>query len=164
MNGRYWVDANSFIWGSRDPYPMPGAMVYWHWFEKMVKAGKVTSHKKVLKEVLQGEKKDKPEPIIAWVKSRQSILADQEPDSKQCQGIVGQICDFSYEKFGPTKTIEFTKGADPWLIARALLDDGAVVTQESDKKLVRIPTVCRKFDVPYKTLYEMNRELGLKLS
>jgi hypothetical protein len=43
------------------------------------------------------------------------------------------------------------------------LDKGAVVTQESDSKRVRIPTVCRKFDVPYKTLFQMNKELDMKL-
>jgi hypothetical protein len=61
------------------------------------------------------------------------------------------------------KTVEFTRGADLWLIARAKLDDGAVVTQESDKKPVRIPTVCNQFAVPFKTIFQMNRELNIKL-
>jgi hypothetical protein len=163
MTGRYWVDANSLIWGARDPYPMDGAMSYWNWFEKMVDAGKITSHKLVIKEVLDGDKKGQPEPIISWVKTRQSKLADQMPDSEECQQLVGKLCQFSYEKFGPAKTVEFTKGADLFLIARALLDDGAVVTQESEKKLVRIPTVCAQFGVPYKTIFQMNKELKMKL-
>jgi len=162
MRGRYWVDANVFIWGEREPFPIPGAMPYWNWFEKMVDAGKITSHKFAIKEVLEGEKKGQPENIVAWVKSRQSKLADQTPDSKECQVIVGQLCQFSYEKFGPVKTAEFTKGADLFLIARAKLDNGVVVTQESEKKQVRIPTVCAKFDVPYMTLFQMNKALKMK--
>jgi len=163
MNGRYWVDANSFIWGARDPYPMPGGMVYWHWFEKRVEAGRIISHWKAIQEVLAGEKKGEQEPIVFWVKTRQNKLVDPTPDSKECQELVGKLCQFSYEKFGSTKTAEFTRGADLWLIARAALDDGAVVTQESDKKLVRIPTVCAAFNVRCLPLFQMNRELKMKL-
>jgi hypothetical protein len=163
MTGRYWVDANVFIWGEREPFPMPDWMRYWNWFEKMVDAGKITSHKIAIKEVLEGEKKTQPEQIVTWVKSRQNKLADQSPDSKECQELVGLLCQFSYETFGPVKTAEFTKGADMFLIARAKLDNGVVVTQESEKKMVRIPTVCAAFDVPFMTLFQMNKALKVKL-
>ncbi len=163
MKGRYWVDANSFIWGARDPFPMPGMMVYWSWLEKQVAAGKIISHRRVIEEVLAGTKKTDSDPLISWVRSRRDKLADSSPDSKECQGLVGQLSEFSLKKFGMAKTIEFTRGADLWLIARAKLDDGAVVTQESDKKPVRIPTVCNQFGVPFKTIFQMNRELGIKL-
>jgi hypothetical protein len=163
MKRRYWVDANSFIWGARDPYPMPGVMAYWNWFEKMVETGKVTSHWKAIQEVLDGEKKGQPELIVSWVKTRRDKLIDQTPDSKECQALVGKLCQFSYEKFGSVKTVEFTKGADLFLIARAALDGGAIVTQESEKKMVRIPTVCAAFGVRYLTLFQMNRELKMKL-
>ena len=163
MKGRYWVDANSFIWGAKDPYPLPGVMAYWNWFEKMIDAGKITSHKLAIQEVLAGEKKGQAEPIVAWVKTRQEKLVNSAPDAKACQDLVGELCQYSYEKFGPAKTAEFTKGADLWLIARAKLDDGAVVTQESDKKLVRIPTVCAHFKVRFMPLFQMNKELEMKL-
>jgi hypothetical protein len=163
MKGRYWVDANTFIWGAREPYPMDGAITYWNWFESMVEAGKITTHKKVIKEVLDGERKSQPDPLLSWVKTRQSKLADQTPDSKELQALIGELCQFSYTKFGSPKTIEFTKGADLFLIARAALDDGAVVTQESEKKLVRIPSVCNQFHVHYMTIFQMNKELKMKL-
>jgi hypothetical protein len=54
VKGRYWVDANSFIWGAREPYPMPGAMPYWNWFQKMVDAHKITSHKLAVKGGMKG--------------------------------------------------------------------------------------------------------------
>jgi hypothetical protein len=142
---------------------MPGGMPYWIWFERMVNAGKITSHRQAIQEVLLGEKKGETEPIIAWVKTRQTILIDSTPDSKECQKLVGELCQYAWDTFGPAKTPEFTKGADLWLIARAKLDDGAVVTQESDKKPVRIPAVCIHFKVRYKTLFQMNKELDMKL-
>jgi Domain of unknown function (DUF4411) len=164
MTGRYWVDANSFIWGSRDPYPMPGAMAYWAWFESMVDKGKIISHWKAIKEVTDGEGKGQhQEQIVSWVKTRKSKLVEPTPDSEECQKLVGELCQYSYQNFGPVKTVEFTKGADLFLIARAALDGGAVVTQESEKKLVRIPTVCAHFGVEYRTLFQMNHELKMKL-
>jgi hypothetical protein len=163
MKGRYWVDANTFIWGARDPYPMDGAMKYWIWFEKMSDTGKITTHKKVIKEILDGEKKGDPDPLIPWVKARQAKLANQTSDTKQLQDLVGELCEFSLTKFGIPKTIEFTKGADLFLIAHAKLDDGAVVTQESEKKLVRIPTVCNQFGVKFMTIFQMNKELKMNL-
>ncbi len=100
---------------------------------------------------------------MSWVKSRKDKLVDSAPDSKECQQLVGELCQFSYEKFGPVKTVQFTKGADLFLIARAALNDGAVVTQESEKKPVRIPAVCAAFGVRHLTLFQMNRELDMKL-
>lgn len=142
---------------------MPGMTVYWNWFEKQVTASKITSHKRVIDEVLAGTKKSDTDPLISRVRSRKDKLADSSPDSKECQELVGELTEFSLEKFGMPKTIEFTRGADLWLVARAKLDDGAVVTQESEKKLVRIPTICKKFGVACRTLYEMNKELKIKL-
>jgi hypothetical protein len=97
---RYWVDANSFIWGARDPYPMPGAMSYWSWFETQVAAGKITSHKRVIDEVLVGTKKSDADPLIAWVRSRKDKLSDSAPDSKECQELVGKLSEFSLLNFG----------------------------------------------------------------
>jgi Domain of unknown function (DUF4411) len=160
--GRYWVDANVFIWGSREPYPLPGARSYWNWFESQVDAGKIISHPKCINEVTEGEKRDHPQPIVQWVKTRKDKLM-APADNKQSSSLVGAICDYCYKKFGSSKTIEFTKGADLWLIARAKLDEGTVVTQESAKKLVRIPAVCEAFEVRHISIYTMNKELGMTL-
>jgi hypothetical protein len=160
--GRYWVDANVFIWGSREPYPLPGARSYWNWFERQVDDGKIISHWKCIDEVTEGEQRDHPELIVQWVRSRKSKLI-ASADTEECQMLVGDICQYCYENFGPVKTAEFTKGADLWLIARAKLDRGTVVTQESTKKLVRIPAVCVEFKVPHTTIFGMNNSLKMSL-
>jgi hypothetical protein len=161
--GRYWADANVFIWGNRDPYPLPGARPYWNWFESQVDAGNIISHWKCIDEILEGEKKTDPDLIVQWVKTRKTKLT-ASADSQECQELVGEMCQYCYDKFGPVKTVEFTKGADLWLIARASLESGVVVTQESARKLVRIPTVCEAFDVKHTSIFQMNHELGMTLS
>ena len=160
--GRYWVDANVFIWGSREPFSLPGAEIYWNWFERQIKAGKVISHWKAISEVVDGESKKRTEHIVQWVKSRRDKLVAPS-DSKECQELVGEMCQYCYEKFGPAKTAEFTRGADLWLIASAFIDSGVVVTQESKRKPVRIPAVCDKFKVRHIDLFRMNRELKMTL-
>ena len=162
MKCRYWVDANVFIWGSREPYPLPGAQAYWNWFESKVDAGKIISHWKSADEVLEGEKKGKEDPIVNWVKSRKDKLKAPQ-DTKELQKLTGEICKYCYDTFGPEKTPEFTRGADLWLIASAKIDSGVVVTQECKRKQIRIPAVCRAFDVDYIDLFKMNRVLKMSL-
>jgi hypothetical protein len=64
---------------------------------------------------------------------------------------VGKIEDYVFEKYVKVETWEFSKGADPWLIAHALDDGGVVVTKESELRpeaqKVRIPDVCHQFNV-----------------
>jgi hypothetical protein len=160
--GRYWVDANVFIWGSREPFPLPGAEVYWNWFEAQMKAGKIISHWKAISEVVNGESKKRTEHIVQWVKSRKDKLVAL-PDSKECQELVGKMCQYSYDNFGSVKTAQFTRGADLWLIASARIDSGVVVTQENKRKPVRIPAICDAFEVRHVDLFQMNRELKMKL-
>lgn len=162
MMQRYWVDANVFIWGHREPYPLPGAQAYWNWFEGKIDGGYITSHWKAISEVIDGDNNRGTELIVTWLKARMDkIIAT--PDNQECQDLVGKMCAYSYETFGSVRTVEFTRGADLWLIARAKLDGGAVVTQESTTKLVRIPTICNAFDIRHISLFQMNRELKMTL-
>ncbi len=59
---------------------MPGMMAYWSWFEKQVTVGKITSHKRVIDEVLAGTKKSDTDPLISWIRSRKDKLADSAPE------------------------------------------------------------------------------------
>jgi Domain of unknown function (DUF4411) len=161
--GRYWVDANVFIWGNREPYPLPGARSYWNWFESQIDSGKIITHWKCLREVTDGEKRDDPELIVQWVKTRKNKLT-APADTPQISGLVGEMCEHCYETFGTAKTVEFTKGGDLWLIASAKLDNGKVVTQESTKKQLRIPAICEKFEVAYVSMFTMNHELKMNLA
>jgi hypothetical protein len=58
-------------------------------------------------------------------------------------------------------------GADPWIIAHAIADGGTVVSQETDKRpnanRVRIPDVCQHFGVPCIKVWDMLRNLNVKL-
>ena len=62
----------------------------------------------------------------------------------------------------------FLSGADPWLLAHAMVYGGAVVTLEQrvkdDSKQAKIPNVGDNFRVQSMTTYGMLRELGISWS
>jgi Domain of unknown function (DUF4411) len=153
--GRYWVDANVFIWGSNVPYPFARARAYWRWFSKQIEDGVIVTHIKVYEEVTRGSKTKDEEPIIQWMKTRRDAGL-RIRSSRDHQLLVGQICTRAFEILGALKAQDFIKGADPFLIAHARLDQGTVVTQENKNKAHRIPQLCREFSVPYINIYEMN--------
>lgn len=156
--GRYWVDANVFIWGSNVPYPFERARGYWNWFARKIDEGVIVTHVKVYEEVVRGSKTKEDEPIIRWMKTRKDDGL-RIRSTKEHQLLVGQVCTRAFEKFDEIKAQEFIKGADPYLIAHAKLDSGFVVTQESKGKERRIPQMCREFGVECYNLYEMNEAL-----
>jgi Domain of unknown function (DUF4411) len=156
---RYWVDANVFIWGNREPYPLPGYRPYWDSFESRIDAGRIVTHWTAFEEVVTGLKKGDPE-IVLWVKTRRAKLV-APPDTKECQKLVGEVCKYAIDSFGFQKANDFVAGADAFLIACASLDEGTVVTQECTKKQVRIPRVCKHFGVQYTDLFKMNKALGI---
>jgi hypothetical protein len=57
--------------------------------------------------------------------------------------------------------LEGSPVADPWIIARAATQRGCVVSEEGDPaNAVRIPTVCRHFNVQCVTLEGMMEREG----
>jgi hypothetical protein len=156
--GRYWVDANVFIWGSNVPYPFERARGYWNWFASKIEEGIIVTHVKVYEEVIRGSKSKEDEPIIRWMKTRKDGGL-RIKSGKEEQLLVGQICTRAFQILDQVKAHEFVKGADPFLIAHAKTDSGFVVTQESKRKEHRIPQLCREFNVAYINMYEMNEAL-----
>lgn len=158
--GRYWVDANVFIWGSNVPYPFNRAKGYWRWFASKIEEGIIVTHIKVYEEVVRGSKKkdEVEEPIIGWMKTRKDDGL-RIKSTKEDQLLVGQICTRAFEMLDRVKAQEFIKGADPFLIAHAKLDSGFLVTQENKRKEHRIPQLCREFGVDYINMFEMNDAL-----
>jgi hypothetical protein len=156
--GRYWVDANVFIWGSNVPYKFVRAQGYWNWFSRKIYEGVIVTHVTVYEEVIKGNKSGKEEPIIPWmIKHKDCGLRIKSTKDSQIR--VGEICTRAFEIYDHIKARDFVKGADPFLIAHASLERGTVVTQENRRKELRIPQLCGNFGVAYMNMYEMNEAL-----
>jgi len=61
---------------------------------------------------------------------------------------------------------EFLQGADPWLIAKAMVNGAIVVTLESfnphNRKKFKIPNVCNHFNVPCLSTFTLLNQLQAK--
>ena len=146
---RYWLDANVFIEAQNRKYPFGMFDSYWEWMSGRVAEGTIVCPKRVYQEIV-GEH-DHDDPLVKWFQTRKGnglCIASDHAVQEQ----VGIITKHVFTRYHQSPhAMNFSKGADPWIIAHAFVDDGVVVTQESnlrpDAQKARIPDVCKEFDV-----------------
>jgi len=160
---RYWIDASVLIEAHRRTYPISIAISFWTWLAGQVQQGSVVAPRRVYQEIAEVE--DHKDELAQWMKNRRDkglCIAL----SKAVQDRVGEIQARVFESYSYPEAWDFSRGADPWIIAHAIEDKGVVVTLESDlrpdAKKVRIPDVCDIFDVKCLDMLEMMRLLKAK--
>lgn len=160
---RYWLDASSLIWCDRELFRIDMIPKYWEWLESKLRDGSVVTHKKIYSEVVKGTKGEKPSQLGLWVKNRKGVWCSYGC-TDESKVLMGKIAEYCLEKYSYETANEFLNGADALLIARAAVDSGIVVTQESVNKMPRIPGICDHFDVKHMPMNKMNIELKMKFS
>ncbi|HWZ98240.1 MAG TPA: DUF4411 family protein [Candidatus Dormibacteraeota bacterium] len=160
---RYWLDSNVLIEAHRRAYPMSIATSFWTWLAGQVQQGYVVAPRRVYQEIAEVE--NHKDELAQWVKNRRDKGLCIAP-SKAVQKRVGEIEVNVFQVYEEAEAWDFSRGADPWVIAHALEDAGVVVTKESDlrpeAKKVRIPDVCKIFDVKCVDTLEMMKLLKAK--
>ena len=140
---------------------------FWNWIEGAAKSDTVVAPKAVYKEVVENVKQI--DDLARWMKTRRKMGFCIEPDKATVDAlkIVTQYVFQPDGRYEHPFALEFVEGADPWVIAHALAEGGKVVSQETDKhplaKRVRIPDVCDKFGIDCIKVWDMLRELKVKL-
>lgn len=159
---RYWIDASSVIWGNRELFPLRDSPKYWVWLESKMHDGSVVTHKAVYDEIIAGADADRPDPIAVWAKNRKGPWCSYGC-TDESKTLLGEISTYCWGKYGFEVAKNFLSRGDPLLIARAKVDEeGVVVTQESEHKDPRIPSICDYFQVRHMPLNRMNIKLGMK--
>jgi hypothetical protein len=159
---RYWLDASSVIWCNREFLPLTTNNRYWKWLASKMDEGIVVTHKAVFDEIIRGADGERPDPIALWVKSRKGSWCTYGC-TDESKILLGQISTYCLNRYGFEVAKDFLAGADPLLIARACVDKGTVVTQESLQKEPRIPSVCDYFKIPHIPMNKMNIKLNMAL-
>ncbi len=114
----------------------------WEKFDQLVNEGAIISVREVY-----GEISDYGDGLSEWAKSRQNLF---QALSSEESGFVSDIFKVpKYQALVPVKRRLVGKPvADPFLIAKARMLKGCVVTSESSMPdAVRIPAVCKHFGV-----------------
>lgn len=163
----YWLDTSVYITAKQGPYRFNVFGVFWAFLSEQLDAGTIRSPKLVYQEIVSNEQSH--DDLAIWAKSRRGNGLCVSPSAK-VQDALRKIGDYvaSKPRYPQPQKARFLSGADPWLIAHALVDGGVVVTLETDLKpesqKVRIPDVCTHFGVRCINTSDMLEELGAKFS
>lgn len=147
----YVFDTNSFSEMSPLlPDVFPG---FWKRLDAAVAAGEVTSTREVLRELNEG-----PEGhVLDWCKGNEAIFVTPDASETSFLPRIFAVQHFQ-QLIGEKQRLRGTPVADPFLIARAHVLRGTVVTEESPKpNKPNIPAICAHFGVPCMKLGDFMR-------
>ena len=143
----------------------------WQLFDGLVSSGAITSVSQVLREI---EDRDKKNDEVEWA----SVHADLFPDVKEQEiqflreiflvprfrhVVPDYVLETDYDE-DANESVDVVnqqeqnsaESADPFLIARAKIQGGMVITQERERgNRVRIPTICSHFGIKCGTLDDL---------
>lgn len=143
----YVFDTNSFsVLGSYYPEQFPS---FWREFEQAVAAGKVLSVREVYRELAHYARHPH---LTDWVKSHRSIFTPPTPEEMQFVSDIFSVPHFQMLVNEKTR-LNGRPCADPFIVARAKVLNGCVVTEEKvTPNAARIPNVCQRFGVDFTNL------------
>lgn len=162
MDNKYIVDANIFITAHRQRYPFDVVPSFW---EQLIEkaAHKIIILEAVQKEILRGN-----DLLAEWYNEESSNFTVAKIPEQEVIKAYSEIINSvnSNGQYLQSAKVEFASVADSWLCAYGLAYEATIVTLETYEKerrnRVKIPNVCREFDVRYIDLLEFMREIGMR--
>lgn len=154
----YMVDTSVFI-QIKNYFGLDVCEGFWEWMIEGNVEGKVFSVEKVAEELGKGN-----DELADWAKKLGSefFLSPDQKVIESMQNVSNRVSGQSYTQAAVRK---FLDSADYYLISCALAYDGVVVTyeiMERTENRVKIPNVCREFDIEYIKPYEMLKDEGVR--
>ncbi len=146
----YLLDANTLIEAKNRYYSMTICPGYWAWILQSHAHGLVASIDNVAEELRRGN-----DDLAAWAKLNKDLfwsVSDPETQSAFVTVAAHVASQAGLMKAGAVD--EFLSGADPWLIAKAMVTPDCVLVTHEQLNLQRknkfiIPNVCQHFGVPW---------------
>jgi hypothetical protein len=137
----------------RDSFP-----TFWNLFEKMVNDGNLLSVREVHNELKSWGKKG--DNVLNWAKSFPDFF--QTPTAEELQFITQiYLVPHFYNSISNKKLLTGGPFADPFIIAKAFVEKGTVVTEEKPlPNGAKIPNICEHFNIPYMNLQDFLKQNG----
>lgn len=160
----YLVDSNFFIQAHRVYYPLDVVKSFWKKVAYLAHYEKIKSIDKVKNEIY--DKASHEDELKKWCINK--LPRDFFLDTAKTIPNYIKIANWAAstdKHYKPRAIQEFlTAGlADPWLVAFAMMEKCTIVTYEKSepnrKSKIKIPEVCKQFNVRYINTIEMFREL-----
>ena len=154
------LDASFFIEAKQGYLAFDIAPKFWELLLELAVAGRVESIDQIYKEIGRGR-----DALAIWAGGdfrEHFATCDNSKVIDHYRKIMQWVG--AQERFKPSEVVRFAKGADGWLIAYAMVKGRVVVTNERpdpSSPKVKIPDVCKAFEVAYSNPFAMIRDLGI---
>ena len=138
----YVFDTNSLrVFGNYYPDSFP---TFWDQLDHLVTTGLLTSVREVRKEL---ENQNTSEHLEAWINAHEELFTAPSEDEMEVVAEIFRVPHFR-QLIGEQQRLKGLPVADPFVVARASILGGIVVTEESIKPhAARIPNVCNHLRV-----------------
>lgn len=144
----YLLDANTLIEAKNRYYSMTICPGYWTWILQSYKQGVVASVEIVADELKRGN-----DELAGWATLHKELFWDTaDQDTQAAFGKVATHVASQAPGMKAGALDEFLRGADPWLIAKAMVTPNSIVVTHEQfnpqmKRKYSIPNVCEAFGV-----------------
>lgn len=159
----YVLDANVFIEAAQRYYAFDLVPQFWQRLVEKAKIGRLCSIDRICDELAQGN-----DALVQWASIDFSDAFKKADDPKTLDAFRNIMNWVQQQKqFTAAAKDQFARSADGWLVAYAVSHECTVVTHEvfdaNIKYRVKIPNICKPFDVPCVDTYAMLRSLGIRM-
>jgi hypothetical protein len=158
---RFCFDSNVLIEAKNGPYAFDITPGFWSWLDSLIARGDLYCPTFVYEELV-----DREDDLSYWVKERKDTGMVMEA-GESVQLAFKHVAAFVSERYSQAHAQAFLAAADPWVIAHGIADSSVIVTQEQlvdrSSRKVKIPNVCRRFEVEYTNTFAMLRQTGMSL-
>lgn len=158
------LDANVFITAKNLYYSFDVFPAFWDWLDEQAEAGTLASTDLVFEELAAQQ-----DELAMWAKVREDSIfhvdSTRQAVTNQIPRLGQWMNDIGFRAYVQE---EFMDGADPFLIAAALVGGDTVVTAETfepqRRSKVKIPNACHGLGVPWENTFQMLTALGARFS
>jgi len=159
----YWLDADCLIQSKNGAYAFETFPVVWKFLEQRIEDGTLAICREVGQELLKGN-----DVLARWAQTQKDKGMFINPEAA-VQKTMTDVSDYVKAHYVPHQAAHFLDGADPWLIANAVVHGGRIVTHEEpdrhlnlNKREVKIPDVANHFSLTTLQIRELFVALGAR--
>jgi len=138
-----YVLDTSFIIQLHENYYRENFVTLWKLFDEMLGAGRFTSTREVLREL-----EEQSDIASRWAADNNGLFATPTAEEGRVVASIYAVKHFQ-QNIELKKILTGGKNADPFVVARAVAVEGAVLTMEQLKpNAAKIPNICDYFKLP----------------
>ena len=148
----YCFDTSAFINPWTKNYRITNFPDYWGKIDELINNGIILASMEVLKDI---EKQD--DDLLEWVRTKPNLFREIN------QNIEKALTEFILPRF--PNIVDYKRdrsGADPWVIALAIVEKATVISEENrgKKKVPKIPDVCEALKIRHIRIADFIAEQG----